>query len=170
MASFDWNYWKEKYVTGGDEVTLDALANTPDAPKLDTLKKRSIKESWVEQRKQFRRQMHKVHKAIDLKVEEAVDAQVDRLIDLAETIARHIRMSKKLQQIADSAMDSIDPSTLEPRDIVAWVKAGAELERLAIGLSTSKTDINVDVTAMSDEQLELIIAGEANLDEFLQLN
>lgn len=170
MIRYDWDDWKHKYVTGGEGVTLETLACALGAPSFDALRRRSAKEGWVEQRKQFRLQVHKVHKTIDTKVAESVEAQVDRLVDIAETIARHIRLSKRLQEIANQAMDSIDPSTLHPRDIVAWVKAGAELERLAIGLSTSNADVNVDIGELSDEQLEAIASGKAKVEELLQLN
>lgn len=50
--TYDWDYWRYKYVSGDD--SLESLALHPTAPQIDTLKKRSSKESWPEQRSEFR--------------------------------------------------------------------------------------------------------------------
>ena len=57
MAGYDWSYWREKYVSGTDALTLEAVSVIPGAPSLPTLKRRSTKEAWAEQRKQFRYQV-----------------------------------------------------------------------------------------------------------------
>lgn len=153
---FDWDYYRHLYVTGSDEVTLQALSELPAAPALDTLKRYCKRQSWVEQRRQFRHQMHQA------KIDDDLRQHVDRLVDIAETIARHLKLSKQIQDIAAQALDGIDPSTLTPRDIVAWVKAGSELERLAIGLATSRSEVSIDLSTLSDHELELIASGEVD--------
>ena len=57
MAGYDWSYWREKYVSGTDALTLEAVSVIPGAPSLPTLKRRSTKEAWADQRKQFRYQV-----------------------------------------------------------------------------------------------------------------
>jgi hypothetical protein len=156
----DFDKWRIAYVAGDDDLTLEVLSQAPNAPSLNTLKKRSAKESWVEQRKHFRHHTSTLA-AQDQVVVHAAD-QVQRLVDVAETITRHIKLSRVLQGLATKALQSLKPEDLTPKDIITWIKLGCELERLAIGLATSRIEVDraVDVTQLSDEELEAIVSSE----------
>lgn len=160
MAKFDWDYWRYRYVTGEDALTLEALSHTPGAPSLDTLKRYSRLESWPEQRKRFR------HQAATIAVEDATAQeavrQVQKLFEASEVVTRHLQLAKALQTIAAKRLRNMDPEELTPKEAVAWIQKGTQLERLAIGLATDKTEIEliIDYNSLSDEQLQRIAAGE----------
>lgn len=162
MAQHDWNYWKHRYVTGDDSVTLELLSKTPNAPKLNTLKKRSSEESWLEQRKTFRNQAATIA-TNDATGQEAI-RQTQQLVDAAEMIARHVKLARALQGIAAEALQKkmITAEDLNPRDLLSWLNQGVQMERLALDLATSRiaVEAKVDFSTLSDEQLERIAAGE----------
>jgi hypothetical protein len=159
-AAIDWDYWKYKYVSGSDEVTLEALSNIPNAPKLPTLKKRSVEDSWADQRKAFRYQTYT--KISDSATTQQAVEQTQKLVDAADVITRHLQMAKALQSIAAKRLTQFDPEELSARDLVAWVNAATNIERLAMGLSTEQHEVNVKVNfgSLSDEQLERLAKGE----------
>ncbi|MCC5640359.1 hypothetical protein LC593_31905 [Nostoc sp. CHAB 5844] len=159
-SKHDWDYWRYKYVSGDEAVTLEVLSRSPNAPGLRALKTRSTQESWVEQRKAFR------HQAI-AKVTESATAQqalhqTQQLVDAAEAIARHIKLAKALQSLAASRIKNLSPTELSVKDLLQFIKEGTNIERLAIGLSTERTevDVKIDFSALSDEQLERLAKGE----------
>lgn len=170
--TIDWDYWQHKYVTGDDSVSLEVLSNIPNAPSLVSLKKQCRKDSWVEHRKNFRYQVEsKVSLGIlDKQVESRVNqiTQTQKLVDTSEIITQHLMIArggraiiaKRLKEIATNPEEI---SKLSFRDLGAFLKVITDLERLAMGLATERTeiDVNVDLTALSDDQLERLAQGEA---------
>jgi hypothetical protein len=160
----DLSKWRIAYLTGDDDVTLETLSQIPGAPALSTLKKHSAQESWTDQRKHFRN-----HTATLIVQSEAVvhaADQVQRLVDIAETVTRQIKLAKALQNAAVKALKDLDTARISPRDIPQWIKISTELERLAIGLATSRIEVDraVDVTQLSDEELEQIVNSSEDLN------
>ena len=163
---YDWDHWRHLYVSGGDEVTLEALSGTKGAPSLNGLKKRSRRESWTSQRKEFRHQAYtktstKTLNALGVSAgisatEEAI-AKIDKLVDIAEMITRHSRTSQAMLIMCAKAMKSMKPEDLTPAQISQWVKTATDIERLAAGLATASVDI--DVTQLTDEELDRIISN-----------
>jgi hypothetical protein len=154
----DWEKWRKIYVTGDDDLTLAALSRHQSAPSLDGLKKVSIREGWVEQRKQFRHQID--NKVLKSATTQRVVDHVERLIDVAEIQTRHIKLAKSMQsRVAASLQDMQQKGTvLSPRDAATWLKIATDLERLAVGLVTHRTEVvATDVTALTDEELQAII-------------
>lgn len=84
------------------------------------------------------------------------------LIDAAELISRHLQLAKALQGVAVKRLKEFNPSELTPKDLVAWINAATNIERLAMGLETTRTEVNVkiDFASLSDEQLERLAKGE----------
>jgi ABC-type ATPase with predicted acetyltransferase domain len=157
-AHVAWEKWRKLYVAGDDDLTLAALSQVPEAPSINSLKKVAWKESWVEQRRQYRNQLDtKVYQSAG--VQKAAD-YVERLVDIAEIQTRHMKLAKSMQaRVAASLQDMQQKSAvLSPRDAVAWLKVATDLERLAVGLVTHRTEVvATDVTALSDEELQAII-------------
>jgi len=75
MPRYDWDYYRDRYVMG--DVTLADLATLPNAPALDTLKRRSARERWPAKREAYRHQTA-------TKTQEAVGTTE------AEVAARHV--------------------------------------------------------------------------------
>jgi hypothetical protein len=158
MAGYDWNYWRHLYVSGDDAISLEELRKRPNAPSIGSLKRRSTEESWPEQRKQFRN--HAATVANQSATGVAAAQHVARLIDVAEIQARHIKLAKSMQsRVAASLQDMQQKNTtLSPRDAATWLKIATDLERLAVGLVTHRTEVvATDVTALTDEELQAII-------------
>jgi len=157
-ASVEWAKWKRIYVTGDDDITLAVLSRHQDAPSLNQLKKISTRDSWPEQRKQYRNQLDR--KVLESASTQRVVDHVERLIDVAEIQTRHIKLAKSMQsRVAASLQDMQQKNTtLSPRDAATWLKIATDLERLAVGLVTHRTEVvATDVTALTDEELQAII-------------
>lgn len=118
---FDWDYYRERYIFGGDEVTLEQMTQYPNAPKLQTLKGRAAKEKWADQRKAYRYKTH-------TKTTDAISSTE------AEITARHVRISHDMQEKALERLKAIVISDLTPNDLRLFIKDATELERKALGL------------------------------------
>jgi hypothetical protein len=158
MAAYDWEYWRHLYVSGDDAMSLEELRKRPNAPSIGSLKRRSTAESWPEQRKQFRYRAATV--ATQSATGIAAAQQVTQLVDAAELITRHIQLAKAIQGKAAKALRSIDPDSMAARDVLAWIKEGTQIERLALGLATERVETQIEVSTLTDEQLLKLAAGE----------
>ena len=158
MSKFDgdWDKWRLRYVSGDDLLTLEALSQEPGAPALNTLKKRSSKESWTEQRKRFRHQRDTIAHH-DAHVVSAAE-KVVKIIDSAEMMTRHSKAAKLIGSIALRAFQSYDPASLKPSEATAMMKLAVEVERLTEGLATQRQQ--VDFSNLPDSELEKIANGD----------
>lgn len=172
QRQIDWEYWRHRYVTGDDSVTLDFLSGIPNAPSLVTLKKHSTKDGWTQQRKAFRYQ-------VDTRVyqdpvtretvtrAQAVATQTQKLVDVAEIITQHLLIARGARAIISRRLKEIlsspeEISKLSFRDLGSMLKTVTDIERLAMGLATERAELNVniDLSTLSDEQLERLALGE----------
>lgn len=157
MARHDWKDWKNVYVCGPDSVTLESMALMPNAPSIAALKRHCSADSWKEQRKQFR-YIRDAESARDEAAQEAI-AKVERLVDASELIVKHLRLAKAMQGLTAKRLQTIKLEEITPNILVQWLKLSVDIERICLGLATQHAQI--DLTQMSDEQLEKIVAGEA---------
>ena len=155
MAAIDWNYWRHKYVSGEDSLTLKALSEIQGAPAYITIRKRSAAESWDDQRKRFRNSRDT--QAIHSEQGEQAAARVEKIIDTAEMLTRHMKAARLVGQKAIQAMQMTDPATLKPAESLAWLKFAVEAERLTEGLATQRQEI--DLSSMTEAELEKLSNG-----------
>ncbi len=157
MARIDWDKWRLKYVSGPDSYTLEALSKEPGAPALNTLKKVSSRESWTEQRKRFRHQTDTMahHDAV---VDAAAD-KVSKIIDTAEMLTRHNSIATGLLAKGAAALSQLDPSTLKPTEIAQFLKMGIDVQRIIEGMATERSEMKVDLSQLTDAELEKIANG-----------
>ena len=161
-SKYNWGAIACEYIASN--VTLRQLSSREGYPKLSTLRRQSAVENWAKQRIEFR----KSRKAIALKdaisKTKAVEAQeslsrienkLDRLIDEFETFSRHINIAKLLQSKGYEGLQNLDPQTLKPLEIVAYLKTAIEIERLTLNLAT----LRIDVSSLSEKELERVING-----------
>ena len=158
----DWDYWRSMYVTGEDHVTLESLSKALNAPALDSLKKRSTAERWVEQRQQYRKSIgtlthYGLHQ--DCTVVTA-DQRTRELLDAAEMVVRHVAHARALQELGMHKIRITDADKLTVKEAIELIKLGVEIERLSEGLATQRQ--SVDVSVMSDAELEFIAYGKGN--------
>lgn len=163
MARIDWDHWRLKYVTGNEAVTLDALSKEPDAPALNSLKKKSCRENWPEQRKRFRHQRDTIahHDA----TVSAAATEVKKIIDSAEMLTRHAQLTKLMGAIAAHELQQLrrkqlagESTGLKPDEALKLARAAIADERLTEGLATQRQE--VDLSNATDEQLEKLAKGE----------
>ena len=155
MKRFDWDYWRKEYLTS--DATLDDLSRREDAPSFIALRKRSGQENWPRQRQEFRNQVKNTAARVPPEMIEEAQRLIDstnELIDRAEVIARHSGIAKGILVKSLQALKNLDPQQLSPRDIIAFLKLGFDTERLCIGLETNNTKLNIDLSSLSDEELE----------------
>lgn len=163
----DWDKWRLKYVSGSDAVTLEALSKMPEAPALPSLKRHSGRESWTEQRERFRYQRDSI--ATNDETVVAAATEVKKIIDAAEMLTRHAKVSRSLQSLAHAWLQTLklgndknkfDPAKvakLKPGEVTALLKLALESERLTEGLATQRQEI--DLSGLSDAELEKLANG-----------
>lgn len=148
----DWDYWRRKYIQGMDLIDISQVQ---DAPSYSTLRTRSSKENWPEQRQRFR------HNATTIAstVPEAQDvvSTVNTIIDSAEMLTRHSRACKLIGSIAMKAFQSYDPASLKPSEAVSMMRLALEYERLTEGHATQRQEL--DMSGLSNAELENIAKG-----------
>lgn len=130
----DWNYYREKYIYGSDELTLERLSGLVNAPSLSAIKRRASSEKWASQREAYR---HKVA----TKTQDRVSSTE------AEATARHVQISKQLQGIALSRIKDAQESKekIPLSEVRLWLKDALEIEREALGLNQPSIQIQREV-------------------------
>ena len=130
----DWNYYREKYIYGADNITFQYLSVLPNAPAISSIAARAAKEKWSEQREAYR------YKTA-IKTQERVTSTE------AEATARHVRISQQLQGIAlqrlKQAQEGKEKIALS--DVRHWLKDALEIEREALGLNHPTIQIQREV-------------------------
>jgi hypothetical protein len=139
VARYDWEYLRHKYVAG--DATLDDLAAPNDAPALDTLKKRSARDGWAEERAAYRHQT-------------STRTREFASVSEAEVAARHVKLAKALQHKGLERLATLKPEELSPRDLLAYIKEATDIERKALGLDTIRmTHLSKPPSDMTDDEL-----------------
>jgi hypothetical protein len=164
MAKVDWDYWRQKFVTG--DQSLKELSEGHNAPAFKTLRNRSSAEDWPEQRKKFR-DMKRTQAATLPDVQQTAD-EVKKIIDTAEMLTRHAQMSKAFQSLGAAWLETLklpnsnklDPAKvakLKAGEVATFLKWSVDTERMVEGLATQRQEI--DLSGMSDAELEKIANG-----------
>lgn len=144
----DWDYYRHRYVTEG--LTLERLAELPNAPHLSTIKKRSTAGKWDAERTAYRNRT-------------ATKAQEVALTTEAEVSARHVKIAQALQGKALQALQKVDVSKLPPSEIRQFLATAADIERKALGMDNKFTLKGVgNLDELSDEEL-LALARRAGV-------
>ena len=160
MARFDgdWKQWRDRFISGGDEVTLRWLSEQPGAPSYSSIRKRSApsNEDWEEQRRNYRNNLDTL--AATSPDAQAAARRVSKIIDSAEMMTRHSKAAKLIGSIALKAFQSYDPASLKPSEATAMMKLAVEVERLTEGLATQRQQ--VDFSNLPDSELEKIANGD----------
>ena len=130
----DWNYYREKYIYGADNISFNYLASLPNAPASATIGRRAAKEKWTEQREAYR------HKTV-IKTQERVSSTE------AEATARHVRISQQLQGVALQRLKQAQEGNekIPLSDVRHWLKDALEIEREALGLNHPTIQIQREV-------------------------
>jgi hypothetical protein len=153
----DWEYWRHRFITGSNAVTLKVLSHEPNAPQYSTIKNRASKEDWTDQRKRFRKETTTRAVTIEPSAQKVAEA-AEAIIDMAEMLTRHANACKLVGSRAIARMKNIDPNELSPDEALRLLKWAIETERLTEGLATARQE--VDLTSLSDAELEKIVNGD----------
>ena len=152
---------REEYIAGGDDVTLEVLAEKYSIP-FNSLRGRSAREKWVKDRKQYR---------VDVKqktMKKAANIE-------SEIRGRQIKRGQLMQEVSllgtKQHMLGTDPNgkpyskLTDAKELRLWMIDGADLERKAAGLPNGDADVLVnlnvtpdDVERLSDEELSALRA------------
>ena len=146
---YDWDYYRQRYIA--TDLTLPELAALPNAPKLDTLKKRSAREDWTGQREAFR------HQASTKTAELTATTE-------SEVRARHVRIARALQHKALERLQTLDVSKLPPKEVRGFLRDATEIERRALGLG-DRVDVTVRDARGARERLEALLARRLGVDD-----
>lgn len=151
----DWDYWRQRYVTGDDAVTLKFLSEVPGSPAYQTIKNRANKEHWTDQRKRYRYQ-----KSTDASTQPGVKEvaeYVAKVIDTAELVTQHARAARDIRELGLEAIKLINPEHLKPKEALDFVRWAIEAERLLEGLATDRREL--DLTRLTEAELERLANG-----------
>lgn len=151
----DWDYWRQKYVTG--DMLLKDLAEGHNAPAFKTLRNKSSEEDWPGQRRRFQ-DMKRTQALLVPDVQQTVET-AKKIIDSAEMLTQHNQIAKALLSKGIEGIKTLDPSKMRPVDIAHFLKLGIDVQRLTEGLATQRQQI--DFSTMSDAELEKLAKGES---------
>lgn len=146
--TINWPLARELYVT--DPTATHASVAEQVGCSLQTAKNRAAKEGWTQARELYQYE-------VSTKTREVA------AIDLSEVRARHVKAGRALMAIGTKALHlhAEDLADMSPKEALAFVTAGIELERKALGMETLDIGIDlgrVDVKKLSDDELEELIA------------
>lgn len=136
---YNWSALRDLYVMGDDEVTLEWMASQKDSPAVGTLKDKSSKGDWPEQRRQYRDQV-------------TTKARGRASTSEAELRVRHIKIAKALQAKALKRLQVLDINELSPSELRLYLKDATEIERKAAGIP--------DLTVMNEHEIDDAIRTE----------
>lgn len=149
----DWDYWRIKFVQGPDDLDLKRLSEYSDAPAYSSLRNRSSKEDWPDQRKRYRANLSTVASTVpDVK---ATAQQVTKIIDAAEMLTQHNMLAKAFISKAAEGLQHLRPATMKPSEIAAFAKLGVDIQRITEGLATQRTEL--DLKSMTDAELQALV-------------
>ena len=158
----NWDYWRSRYVTGEDHVTLEFLSKEPNAPSLGALKRRSKSERWFENRQQYRKSVGTLTR-YGIKKDcpfVSPDQRIRELLDAAEMVVRHIAYARALQEKGMQKILNTDADKLTFKEAIELIKLGIEIERLSEVLANQRQTL--DVKGLSDAELEAIAYGKSS--------
>ena len=145
--TINWPLAKELYVT--DPTATHASVAQQMGCGEQAVKNRAAKEGWTEARELYQYE-------VSTKTREVA------AFDLAEVRARHVSLSKVLQNAGLTVLSNLrkeEFAKLTPRDALAFITAATELERKSLGMDTLDIDLQGigDVTKLSNEELDSLI-------------
>jgi ABC-type Fe2+-enterobactin transport system substrate-binding protein len=162
-TKFDWAHWRKLFVAGDDTVTLKWLSGQPGAPSYDAFraKAKTSAENWEEQRQKYRQHLSNMA-ATTPEAQAAVD-QVARIVDTAEMLTQHNQIARLLIAKGVEGVRALESKHLKGSELLAYLKAGIEIQRLTEGLATKRQEINLtNIQDLSDKELERIVAGDGD--------
>jgi len=146
--SYDWDTIRTEYVTSGNEVTIQSLADKYGASRF-TVMRHCNSEDWPGQRVQFRDEVSR-------KTLNKVSTQQ------AEIRARQFKIINAAYKPVLIRLQTLDPLELSARELRCYLKDLMYAERAAAGIAEEH---NVRFTrdeldSMTDEQLSEIAYGK----------
>lgn len=137
--SFNWFYVRNLYVIEG--MTLADIAQLPDMPAYNTLTARSSRESWAQQRADYR----------DKVQQETIKSYSQREASLK---AVHLDIAMEMRRKALEGLRLIDPAKMTANDVRQMLRDAAEMERKATGTDNiiSMRELR-NLDQQSDEQI-----------------
>jgi hypothetical protein len=87
-------------------------------------------------------------------------AQEDEILKVAR---KHIRIANKIMDIAVKRLESLDPSTLSPREIAQYIELAVRIEREALGVA-SKVEVKSEITIENKLSEDLIKKSQLLLE------
>lgn len=145
MATRDWESIRTEYVVG--QLSLRALARKHGISR-SQVGWHSRREGWVEQRQSFRGKA-------------AVETQQRAQEEAAEAAALIFKVGRLILQRFLRAVQE-EGLKLSPRDAERWARMLLDLEEAGKGRVTVIE--RLDLSQLSDEDLDAIIAGSRSLD------
>ena len=157
----DWIEIRRQYIKGPDATTYLSLSRQPHAPKERAIESRARRENWTNLRADFRRELTAKTRALDLEVQHEVQKAA------TDTRRQHVKLGTILLSLAARGTAHIKVEELGDLGVTRLARAGAEIQRKALGLE--ETTVNIRTTAdlkrLSDaELLELARIATAESD------
>lgn len=141
-GEIDWEHWRSVFITTNE--SLRKISMREGAPSMPSLKNRSTKEGWVEQREKYR--LTKIDRSPELKsVQEvagkaivAIDREVEQIQKMFKDLEKAGKVAdamlyRPLQRFAEMNLDE-----LSPRDIATFVRLGWDIKCKLIELDAAR--------------------------------
>lgn len=157
----DWEKIALEYETGGDEVTLAALARKHGVPA-GTVRNRAHQGEWADRREKYRDNL------VTHARQKSAEAQAEHLVIKNEVLG------SKWYQLAEAALNdalaAVKPSERQSQAITAGI--ATEKWRLVTGQTTAKSEqiIKGEYDDLTDEEAEALLAESVEILRYSQQN
>ncbi len=149
-GEIDWDHWRSVFITGNESIRK--ISQRDGAPSMASLKNRSTKEGWVEQREKYR--LTKVDRSPELRsVQEVagraivqIDREVEQIQKMFKDLERAGRLADTMLYRSFQKFAGMNLDELSPRDIATFIRLGWDIKMKLIELDAAR--INWDSPAI----------------------
>jgi hypothetical protein len=138
----DYRPWRKLFVESN--LTFSQLSQLKGAPSVCSLKLRSAKEGWMQQRHAYQ-----LARSVQTEEKENVRQQADRaIVAIDREVQRVTKILKDLQQLQKSAdimfyrsvqrFSELNLEELSPRDVATFIKIGWEIKAQLVEIQAAR--------------------------------
>lgn len=172
--AIQWDQWREKYITGSDEVTLKFLSEQPGSPSLISFKKRAAEEKWTDKRREYRiiqltgvlapppkkeppppPSKPSIASRDSPESRRAISAAAEKVIRFSKMLDDRARVAHQLMMVAARQAMRIGPENWTARDCAQFYQMGARVQKESLDAAIQLIDLGI----FSREELQAIAEG-----------
>lgn len=171
-----WDYLRDLFVSGDDDVTLKFLSEQAGAPAYQSLRNRASKEKWAEQRREYRAsQVEGIVTAPPPKPStadrdspesrRAISAAAEKVIRFSKMLDERARLAHQLMTTAANQALKRSPESWTVKECAQFYQIGAKVHQDSINAAIQLIDLGI----FTREELQAIAEGTDRKTETIEI-